>query len=85
MRSMTGYGHGETDYNGTKFTVELNTVNRKQSDIVINLPRDLVALASGLRAAAGLGETWERRQGCRRSQENAIHRQVPSSPVPIRA
>jgi uncharacterized protein (TIGR00255 family) len=49
MRSMTGYGHGETDYNGTKFTVELNSVNRKQSDIVINLPRDLAALESQIR------------------------------------
>ena len=49
MRSMTGYGHGETDHNGTKFTVELNSVNRKQSDIVINLPRDLVALEPQIR------------------------------------
>ena len=49
MRSMTGYGHGETDHNGTKFTVELNSVNRKQSDIVINLPRDLAALEPQIR------------------------------------
>jgi uncharacterized protein (TIGR00255 family) len=49
MRSMTGYGHGETDYNGTKFTVEVNSVNRKQSDIVINLPRDLVSLEPQIR------------------------------------
>lgn len=49
MRSMTGYGHGETDYNGTKFTVELNSVNRKQSDIVINLPRDLISLEPQIR------------------------------------
>src|ERR1700731_5246843 len=49
MRSMTGYGHGETDYCGTKFTVEVNSVNRKQSDIVINLPRDLVSLESQIR------------------------------------
>jgi uncharacterized protein (TIGR00255 family) len=49
MRSMTGYGHGETDYNGTKFTVELNSVNRKQSDIVVSLPRDLAALESQIR------------------------------------
>ncbi|HEX4639679.1 MAG TPA: YicC/YloC family endoribonuclease [Chthoniobacterales bacterium] len=49
MRSMTGYGHGETDHNGTKFTVEVNSVNRKQSDIVINLPRDLVALEPQIR------------------------------------
>ena len=49
MRSMTGYGHGETDHNGTKFTVELNSVNRKQSDIVINLPRDLISLEPQIR------------------------------------
>src|SRR5215470_16197290 len=49
MRSMTGYGHGETDHGGTKFSVELNSVNRKQSDIVINLPRDLAALEPQIR------------------------------------
>ena len=46
---MTGYGRGETDHNGTKFSVELNSVNRKQSDIVINLPRDLTALEPQIR------------------------------------
>src|SRR5213079_2443376 len=49
MRSMTGYGRGETDHDGTKFTVELNSVNRKQSDIVVNLPRDLVELEPRIR------------------------------------
>src|SRR3982751_5539248 len=49
MRSMTGYGRGETDHDGTKFTVELNSVNRKQSDVVINLPRDLVELEPRIR------------------------------------
>ncbi len=46
---MTGYGRGETDDNGTKFSVELNSVNRKQSDIVINLPRDLAELEPRIR------------------------------------
>jgi uncharacterized protein (TIGR00255 family) len=46
---MTGYGRGETDHNGIKFSVELNSVNRKQSDIVINLPRDLAALEPQIR------------------------------------
>ena len=41
---MTGYGRGEADFNGAKLTVELNSVNRKQSDIVVNLPRDLAGL-----------------------------------------
>jgi uncharacterized protein (TIGR00255 family) len=49
MRSMTGYGRAQTDYNGTKFSVELNSVNRKQSDVVINLPRDLAALEPQIR------------------------------------
>ena len=45
---MTGYGRAETDHAGTKFSVELNSVNRKQSDIVINLPRDLAELEAAL-------------------------------------
>ncbi len=49
MQSMTGYGRGETDHAGTKFSVELNSVNRKQSDVVINLPRDLIELESRIR------------------------------------
>ena len=46
---MTGYGRGDTDHAGTKFSVELNSVNRKQSDIVVNLPRDLAALEPRIR------------------------------------
>src|ERR1700716_2788999 len=49
MRSMTGYGRGEIDHNGTKFSLELNSVNRKQSDIVLNLPRDLAELEPRIR------------------------------------
>ena len=51
MRSMTGYGRGESDHAGTKISVELNSVNRKQSDIVINLPRDLAMLEPRIRQA----------------------------------
>jgi len=46
---MTGYGRGVVDHNGVKFSVELNSVNRKQSDIVINLPRDLAELEPRIR------------------------------------
>src|ERR1700752_2730965 len=49
MRSMTGYGRGETDHTGTKFSVEVNSVNRKQSDVVINVPRDLTELEPRIR------------------------------------
>jgi uncharacterized protein (TIGR00255 family) len=48
---MTGYGRGDADHGGTKFSVELNSVNRKQSDIVINLPRDLAGLEPRIRQA----------------------------------
>jgi uncharacterized protein (TIGR00255 family) len=51
MRSMTGYGRGEADVQGAKFSVEVNSVNRKQSDIVINLPRDLAELEPRIRQA----------------------------------
>jgi uncharacterized protein (TIGR00255 family) len=46
---MTGYGRGEADHNGARFSVELNSVNRKQSYIVINLPRDLTELEPRIR------------------------------------
>src|SRR5438093_4015890 len=49
MRSMTGYGRAESDHAGTKFVVELNCVKRKQSDVVINLPRDLTELEPRIR------------------------------------
>jgi uncharacterized protein (TIGR00255 family) len=48
---MTGYGRGESDRGGAKLSVEVNSVNRKQSDIVINLPRELSALEPRIRQA----------------------------------
>src|ERR1700742_2432012 len=49
MRSMTGYGRGQSSQNGTKISVELNSVNRKQSDVVVNLPRELAELEPRVR------------------------------------
>src|SRR5437868_5989111 len=49
MRSMTGYGRAVHDHAGTKFSVELNSVNRKQTDVVINLPRELAELEPHIR------------------------------------
>lgn len=49
MRSMTGYGRGQASQNGTKFSVELNSVNRKQSDVVVALPRELAELEPRVR------------------------------------
>ena len=41
---MTGHGVGECSRDGFKITVELASVNRKQSEIVISLPRGLDVL-----------------------------------------
>ncbi|HUI07896.1 MAG TPA: YicC/YloC family endoribonuclease [Verrucomicrobiae bacterium] len=49
MRSMTGYGRGECARGGFKFTVELNSINRKQSDIAVNLPKEFVELEPRIR------------------------------------
>lgn len=48
---MTGYGRGQSVHNGAKFTVELNSVNRKQNDVVVSLPRELAELEPRVRDA----------------------------------
>lgn len=49
MKSMTGYGRGECAQDGFKVTVELSSVNRKQTEISVYLPRELEALESRVR------------------------------------
>jgi len=49
MKSMTGYGRGEGAQEGFKVTVELSSVNRRQSEIAVYLPRELEPLESRLR------------------------------------
>lgn len=46
LRSMTGYGRGEAAARGIRVEVELNSVNRKQFEVRLNLPRALVPLES---------------------------------------
>lgn len=46
---MTGYGRGECSERGFKITVEVSSVNRKQSEIAVNLPRDLEVLEAQIR------------------------------------
>lgn len=41
IKSMTGFGHGEYENEGRKYTVEIKSVNHKYSDINIRLPRFL--------------------------------------------
>jgi uncharacterized protein (TIGR00255 family) len=49
MKSMTGYGRGDCSKDGFKVTVELSSVNRKQTEISVNLPRELELLEAQIR------------------------------------
>jgi uncharacterized protein (TIGR00255 family) len=50
MKSMTGYGRGEGARRGLKITVEVSSVNRKQTEVSVTLPRDLEVLEAQIRA-----------------------------------
>ena len=49
MKSMTGYGRGESAHDGFKVTVELSSVNRKQAEVSVALPRELEMVEAQLR------------------------------------
>lgn len=46
---MTGFGSGRATADGMQITVELQSVNRKQADISINLPKELARLDQTVR------------------------------------
>ena len=48
---MTGYGRGECAQDGFKITVELSSVNRKQAEVSVTLPRELEMLETQIRDA----------------------------------
>jgi uncharacterized protein (TIGR00255 family) len=49
MKSMTGYGRGEHTQEGYKIATEISSVNRRQSEINVYLPRELEALDGRVR------------------------------------
>src|SRR5277367_2416506 len=49
MRSMTGYGRGTAALEGRQIAVELSSVNRKQAEISLSLPRALLELEPRVR------------------------------------
>jgi uncharacterized protein (TIGR00255 family) len=51
MKSMTGYGRGECAQDGFKITVELSSVNRKQAEVSVTLPREVELLEPQIRDA----------------------------------
>lgn len=46
---MTGYGRGDCSQDGFKVTVEVSSVNRKQTEISVTLPRELEMLEAPIR------------------------------------
>jgi len=46
---MTGYGRGECSQRGFKITVEVSSVNRKQTEISVALPREMEMLEAQIR------------------------------------
>jgi uncharacterized protein (TIGR00255 family) len=46
---MTGYGRGDCSKDGFKITVELSSVNRRQTEISVNLPREMELLEAPIR------------------------------------
>lgn len=49
LKSMTGYGRGESRAPGKKFTVELKAVNHRFNEVVLRLPRALSPLEDRIR------------------------------------
>ncbi|MEC7883386.1 MAG: YicC/YloC family endoribonuclease, partial [Verrucomicrobiota bacterium] len=49
MKSMTGYGCGESVSKGAKIFVELSSVNRRQVEVALSLPSEIEALEPELR------------------------------------
>jgi uncharacterized protein (TIGR00255 family) len=46
LTSMTGYGRGAASVGGLRVEIELSSVNRKQLDVRLNLPRQIASLES---------------------------------------
>jgi len=53
MKSMTGFGRAESADQDLRCAVELSSVNRKQSDIDVRLPREWSVLEAGVRKLVG--------------------------------
>lgn len=53
LRSMTGYGRGESKAGDTGITAEVKSVNNRYRDIVVRLPRSIQPLEDEIRSRVG--------------------------------
>lgn len=51
IKSMTGYGKGEEEHEGRRFTIEVRSVNHRYCDISLRLPRRYAPLEGEVRKA----------------------------------
>lgn len=51
MRSMTGYGRGESNLNNRRFVVEVRSVNHRFNDITVKLPRMMLSYEDVIKKA----------------------------------
>jgi uncharacterized protein (TIGR00255 family) len=51
MKSMTGFGRGHAATERWRASVEIGTVNRKQAEVVVQLPREMAAIEARIRKA----------------------------------
>lgn len=49
MKSMTGFGRGESKRDGVTWSVECSSVNRKQLEVAVSVPRELAELENAVR------------------------------------
>ncbi|SHJ96127.1 YicC/YloC family endoribonuclease [Desulforamulus aeronauticus] len=49
IKSMTGYGRGEAEAEGRRFTVELKSVNNRYCEVILRQPRSLAQLEDKIR------------------------------------
>ena len=49
MKSMTGYGRGDSSAKGVQMAVEISSVNRRQVEVAVSLPNELDSLEADLR------------------------------------
>jgi uncharacterized protein (TIGR00255 family) len=50
MHSMTGHGRGQALSDGIKITAEIQSVNKRQTEILVNLPSALASMETEVRA-----------------------------------
>lgn len=79
MKSMTGFGRGEARRDGVSWSVECASVNRKQLEAAVSLPRELSELEGQVRnlVAAGVSRgrvnVTVRSESLTESSANAVH------------